>query len=444
MRLLPGTLLARTVLVIGALLVVSLAAWLTLFTLAEREPRAHQTATRVTSLINLTRAALLAAQPERRQALLAELSQREGIRIVPLDPEELTLPPPERPFLRLVWRELQAQLGEDTLLVGDEFDDEALWVSFSLGPDDYWLVLPRVPHREGVPWQWIGWGALTLLLAFAGGWAVVARINRPLKDAAAVAAHVGRGRFDTRLDEQGPAEIAALARAFNHMSANLSAMEADRKLMLAGLSHDLRTPLTRLRLAVEMQVGDAAEREAMIQDMDDIDALARQFLEFARPEPSAAATELDVDALCRETIDGFAQRGLPVALHGTAGKAWLPADGLRRALINLLENAHRYGRPPVSIELAREPDTLLVTVTDCGTGLDETALDAAKRPFYRGDAARTGAQGTGLGLAIVERFARQCGGSLTLSNRTDQGLAARLSLPVRPAPGNPAPPLPRP
>lgn len=437
-----SSLRARTILLIGILLVVSLAAWLTLFALAEREPRARQIATRVVAVVNLTRAALLAAQPERRQALLQELSQREGIRVVPMDPEELTLPPPERPMLRLIWRDLQKQLGEDTLLIGDAVDDEALWVSFRLGPDDYWLVLPHTRLTRSLPWQWIGWGALTLLLAFAGGWAVVARINRPLKEAATVASLVGRGEFDARLDEQGPAEIAALAHAFNRMSASLAESETDRNLMLAGVSHDLRTPLSRLRLAVEMQVADPDERAAMVQDMDDMDALTRQFMEFARAPSDASPARLDVDALCRELAESFTQRGQPVSVHGAAGESVLPADGLRRAIGNLLENAHRYGAPPVEIHLARESDRIVITVNDQGPGLSEDELEVAKRPFYRGNAARTGAQGTGLGLAIVERFARRAGGRLDLSNR-NPGLTACLSLPLA-APACPAPPLPQP
>lgn len=444
MRLLPATLLARTILVMGLLLVASLAVWLTLFNLAEREPRARQIATRVAAVVNLTRAALLAAQPERRQALLQELSQREGIRVFPMEPEELTLPPPDRPLLNLIWRELQTQLGESTLLQSDELDEEALWVSFSLGPDDYWLVLPRTTLRRGPPWPWIGWGALTLLLAFAGGWIVVARINRPLKHAATIASHVGQGQFDARLDENGPTEIVELARAFNHMSANLADMESNRNLMLAGLSHDVRTPLTRLRLAVEMQVADANERAAMIQDMDDMDALTRQFMEFARPGPDKAPVLLNVDTLCHEAVEYFAHRDLAVDIHGSAGEAVLPADSLRRAIRNLLENAQRYGAPPVEIELAREANQIMITVNDRGTGLSDAEIETAKRPFYRGNAARTGAQGTGLGLAIVERLARQLGGSLTLRNRRKGGLAARLSLPVPPAQADSAPPLPPP
>ena len=428
----PNSLLARTVVLIGILLMASLAAWLALFTLAEQEPRARQIATRAAAVVNLTRAALLAAQPERRQALLQELSRREGIRIVPMTPEELFLPPPERGLQQRIWRELQAQLGEGTLLITDPADDEALWISFTLGPDDYWLVLPRAPHRDGLPWQWIGWGLLTLLLAFAGGWAVVKRINRPLRDAAAVAARVGHGDFAARLDEQGPSEIAALARAFNRMSTDLGEQEADRALLLAGLSHDLRTPLARLRLAVEMQVADAAEREAMIRDMDDMDSLSRQFTELAHSD-GESAQPVDLDALCRELADDYAARGLQVAVEGALGTATVPALGLTRSLTNLLENAHRHGSPPVTLALERTADALRFCVIDHGAGIAETELESARRPFWRGNAARTGAQGSGLGLAIVERYARQTGGRLDLSNR-NPGLAACLSLPPQTPP----------
>jgi two-component system osmolarity sensor histidine kinase EnvZ len=197
--------------------------------------------------------------------------------------------------------------------------------------------------------------------------------------------------------------------------------------LLAGLSHDLRTPLARLRLAVEMQVEDAREREAMIRDMDDMDTLSRQFAEFARTD-AEATRPVDLDALCRELAAGFAARGLPVEVRGALGTAAVPALGLARSLSNLLENAHRYGQPPVELELARSADAIRFSVIDHGAGLDDAELESAKRPFWRGNAARTGAQGSGLGLAIVERYARQAGGRLVLSTR-NPGLAACLSLP---------------
>lgn len=431
MSLAPRTLLARTVLLIGLLLVLSLAAWLTLFGLYEREPRAKQIATRVAAVVNLTKAALLAAQPEKRRALLEDLSQKEGIRVYPMEPEEAALPLPETPMLRIVAREIQKQLGSDTLIVGDEADDEALWISFSLGPDDYWLVLPHARIQHGLPWQWMGWVLLTLLLAFAGGWLVIRRINRPLKQAAQAAARVGSGRFEEKLDERGPVEIAQLARAFNLMGSSLAETEHNRALMLAGISHDLRTPISRLRLAVEMSVPDRNEQAAMIQDLDDMETLTRQFLDFARIDAQEAVVATDLDALTRDIVREYGQRGQRIERNGTAGNAAVRPHALRRALLNLLENALRHGAQPVGLELSRTGNSIRLMVTDCGAGLPEAELEAVKRPFYRGEAARTDAKGAGLGLALVARIAELHGGSLELGNRPQGGLAAEISLPLQ-------------
>lgn len=431
MSLAPKTLLARTVLLIGLLLILSLAAWLTLFGLYEREPRAKQIATRVAAVVNLTKAALLAAQPEKRRALLEDLSQKEGIRVYPMEPEEAALPLPETPMLRMVAREIQKQLGSDTLIVGDEADDEALWISFSLGPDDYWLVLPHSRIQRGLPWQWMGWVLLTLLLAFAGGWLVIRRINRPLKQAAQAAARVGSGRFEEKLDERGPVEIAQLARAFNLMGSSLAETEHNRALMLAGISHDLRTPISRLRLAVEMSVPDKNEQAAMIQDLDDMETLTRQFLDFARTNAQEAVVATDLDALARDIVREYGQRGQRIERDGTAGNAAVRPHALRRALLNLLENALRHGAQPVGLELSRTGNGIRLTVTDCGAGLPEAELEAVKRPFYRGEAARTDAKGAGLGLALVARIAELHGGSLELGNRPQGGLAAEISLPLQ-------------
>jgi two-component system, OmpR family, osmolarity sensor histidine kinase EnvZ len=434
-RIVPDTLLARTVVLIGLLLVASLAAWLALFTQYERGPRARQTAVRAVAMVNLTRAALLAAQPQRRQALLAELSRSEGIRIFPMAPEEAILPAPDTPFLRLVHAEIQRQLGPDTLLAGDEAGmangDAALWVSFSLGPDDYWLVMPRTEARSGLPWQWLGWGVLTLLLSFGGGWFVVARINRPLRQTAQAAARIGQGQFDGRLPESGPAEIAALGKAFNRMGGDLAEMEQNRALMLAGIAHDLRTPLSRLRLAIEMSVPDESERAHMVRDLDDLDLLTRQFLDFARQDGQEDREAISLDDLAASLVTEYQQRGVAIQLQGQAGTAPAHAAALRRALTNLIENALRYGAQPVMVQLARGRDAVTLGVTDSGPGLAPEHLDKAKQPFFRGNAARTGAKGSGLGLAIVERIAAMHGGSLELSNRPGSGLTAEIRLPLQ-------------
>ncbi len=425
-----NSLLARTVVLIGMLLGLSLIAWLGLFALYEREPRAEQQAARVAAIVNLTRAALLAAQPDRRQALLQDLSHKQGIRIIPMAPEDALLPAPGSPYLRLVQNEIRLRLGSDTLMTADEADDEALWVSFSIGPDDYWLVLPRSAAHVGLPWQWLGWGTLTLLLSFAGGWIVVARINRPLKHAAQAALHIGQGHFDERLDESGADEIATLGISFNRMARALATLEHNRALMLAGISHDLRTPLARLQLAVEMAVADETERSLMIQDIDAISAMTRQFMDFVRPDDAAASIDIDLDALIATLVAEYRNRGIEIGVQGQAGCARLNGIALQRALTNLIENALRYGSPPFSLILARAPGKVSFSVMDCGPGLAPGQLEQVKQPFYRVDAARTGATGVGLGLAIVERIATRGGGELRLENRPGGGLAAMLILAV--------------
>lgn len=430
-RLRPDTLLSRTVLLIGLLLILSLASWLALFALYEREPRAKQIATRIVAIVNLTQAALLAAQPEKRRALLEELSQKEGVRIYPMEPEEAALPLPETPMLRMIAHEIQARLGADTLIVGDEVDEEALWVSFSLGPDDYWLVLPHTRIKRGLSWQWMGWAMLTLLLAFAGGWAVVRRINRPLRQAAQAASRIGFGHFDEKLDESGPGEIAAMAKAFNVMGSNLAETERNRALMLAGISHDLRTPLSRLRLSVEMSVPNQAEQAAMIRDLDDMEMLTRQFMDFARADSQEQLTATDLDALAMQLVDEYVRRGHHIVLSGSVGSAVVRPHALKRTLANLLENALHYGKEPLGLLLSRSDRFIRLTVTDCGNGLPEAELEVVKRPFYRGEAARTGAKGSGLGLALVSRIAELHGGSFKLYNRPEGGLAAEINLPAQ-------------
>ena len=140
----PQSLLARTVWIIALLLIFSQIAWLVLFGLYEREPRARQIAHRAAAIVNLTRAALLAAHPDKRRDLLLELSQREGVHVLPLVPEESDIPPPPNAMARLVASEIQRELGPDTLISFSDDNEEDLWVSFAIDADEYWVILPRL------------------------------------------------------------------------------------------------------------------------------------------------------------------------------------------------------------------------------------------------------------------------------------------------------------
>ncbi|HEX6006748.1 MAG TPA: two-component sensor histidine kinase, partial [Burkholderiales bacterium] len=175
-RLLPRTLLTRSVLMITLILVVAHLAWLQIFRVTEREPRARQVAQQIVSVVNLTRAALVTSQPDKRFSLLAELSRSEGIQVYVSEPDEIVPPLPDRPFLRIVATELREELGPDTRLAVSRSGVRGVWVSFKIDEDEYWVMLPRTRIERNEPLRYIGWGLFVLLVALAGAYFMVARI----------------------------------------------------------------------------------------------------------------------------------------------------------------------------------------------------------------------------------------------------------------------------
>ncbi len=179
---------------------------------------------------------------------------------------------------------VQEILGEQTRFAYARDRIEGFWVSFTIDDDDYWVMLPRDRFEPEFGLQWLG-GALALLgLALAGAWLIASTLSRPLGAIAAAAGEVGRGRAPAPLVETGPREIRTVSRAFNRMAGDLAAMERERAMVLAGISHDLRTPLSRLRLALEMSGADRTAAEGMGMDMEEIDKVIAQFLAFAKGE----------------------------------------------------------------------------------------------------------------------------------------------------------------
>jgi two-component system osmolarity sensor histidine kinase EnvZ len=205
-------------------------------------------------------------------------------------------------------------------------------------------------------------------------------------------------------------------------------MERERATVLAGISHDLRTPLSRLRLALEMSGADQAEAEGMRADMEDIDKVISQFLAFARGEDELLV-EGDLNVLISQLVDNYRKRETLVSFHpGRIPPLRFAPLAIHRALSNLVDNALRYAGGPVEIATRREGARVLVEVLDRGPGVPAGEAERLKRPFTRLDAARSGPGGAGLGLAIVDRIARAHGGRLELSPREGGGLCARLEL----------------
>ncbi|MDP2134825.1 MAG: ATP-binding protein, partial [Sulfuritalea sp.] len=249
---------------------------------------------------------------------------------------------------------------------------------------------------------------------------------------------VGAGETPARLDESGPTELATVAHAFNQMSADLAQIDQDRALILAGVSHDLRTPLTRLRMGIEMSA-DEGLREGMTADIEEMDKTIGQFLDFARSEGGEAAQEVDLAALLLEIATQYRRRGFPVDFAAAAavppaptpvGSVRVRPQALRRAVSNLIDNALRYAGSDAPVELALDPAAgeFCIEVRDTGPGIPAADVERMKRPFARLEAARSNTTGAGLGLAIVDRIARFHNGRLDLLPRPGGGLIARLTL----------------
>ena len=432
-RLYPRSLLWRTVLLLALLMVAGQLAWLQLFRVYEREPRALQAAQQIASVINLTRSALITADPAKRIDLLRDLAQQEGVQVYIAEPNEPVEPLPDPALAQLITAELQRRLGADTRLMGTRDGMRGVWVSFRIDDEEFWVKLPRERLERAEQLRWIGWGVLVLALSVIGAFVIVARINRPLRALTRAAEMIGRGQTPSPVTESGPSEIRTLARAFNQMAADLRRIDEDRALLLAGVSHDLRTPLARIRLGVEMlapQV-DAKLREGIVQDIEDIDAVINQFLDFARvTNEKSAASDLDLNELVNSVLERYQLQGKPVSAQlGSVPRLQLKALAIQRLLTNLVDNALRHGSAEAQIVTGQSGGRAFVEVLDRGPGIPVAEAERMLQPFTRLDAAR-GGPGTGLGLAIVDRIARLHGGTAALTPREGGGLRARVEFPV--------------
>jgi len=444
-RLWPRSLAGRTALVLLLALTLAQGAGLTIHALdrvdLQRFALAREIGARAFGLWRL----VLTSPPDRRAALVAEAELPQAM-AASLDDEpfvEPGMPPPPLPAMRLFRLDGIAQGGPPRFRprevrvagLGGPF---AFAISLRL-PEGPWLNL-RVRLPPPRPWH-----SETFLLAFlvmtaaAAGltlWAV-RRLTRPVRDLADAAERLGRDVNAPPLPEQGPSEVATAARAFNTMAGRIRRFVGDRTQMLAAIGHDLRTPITRLRLRAEFMEDDE-QRRRMLADLDEMEAMITATLAFARDESAAEpAVPLDLAALCRTVLDEAADARPEAAERlSYAGPDRLVAEGrpvaLKRAVANLVSNALSYGGA-ARLRLS-PPDGqghgVRLSVEDDGPGIPPAELEAVFQPFRRLEGSRnreTG--GVGLGLPIARNILRAHGGDVVLRNRTDGGLLAEATLP---------------
>ncbi|MCE0493896.1 two-component system sensor histidine kinase EnvZ [Vibrio salinus] len=331
--------------------------------------------------------------------------------------------------------EMTAQLGSPTIVrMGVEDKSYVLWMKIKKLPN----VLLRIPLTELQEGDFAPLFRNSLIMAIIiilGGWVFVRLQNRPLKKLEYAAKAVGRGEIPPPLEEIGPSEIRSVTNAFNQMSKGIQAVEEDRALLMAGISHDLRTPLTRIRLATEMMSPeDSYLAEGIISDTEECNQIIGQFMDYLKPVSTDSFCSVDFNELVSEVAS--AEGGYELQIETDFAEPLKPVSGqpvaMKRAITNLVINAIRYGNGWVKVSTGMTADSSLVwvSVEDNGPGIPPEQVVKVFEPFTRGDTAR-GSEGTGLGLAIVKRIVRQHNGSVLLDNRTEGGLKVQLSFPVR-------------
>ena len=443
-RLWPRSLAGRTALVLLLALTLAQGAGLLIHALDRVDLQRFALAREISARAFGLWRTVLVAPPERRAAALAEAELPPGLS-ASLDDEpfvEPGMPPPPLPAMRLFRLDQIASAGPPRFRarearvagLGGPFE---FAISLRL-PEGPWLNM-RVRLPRPRPWH-----SETFLLAFlvmtatAAGltlWAV-RRLTRPVRDLAEAAERLGRDVNAPPLPEEGPSEVATAARAFNTMAGRIRRFVGDRTQMLAAIGHDLRTPITRLRLRAEF-MEDEEQRRRMLADLDEMEAMIAATLAFARDEAAAEpAVPLDLAALCRTVLDEAADARPDAAERVSyAGPERLVARGrpvaLKRAVANLVNNALSYGgeaRLRLSPPDGQGP--LRLTVEDDGQGIPPAELEAVFQPFRRLEASRnreTG--GVGLGLPIARNILRAHGGDVVLRNRAGGGLLAEATLP---------------
>jgi two-component system, OmpR family, osmolarity sensor histidine kinase EnvZ len=420
------SLFARTALTLVLAFVVFQAAALWVVYRAVIVPVAERSADDLAGLIVLSAQTWVELPPATRPAFERELASRHGLRLTTID-VGATGDAPNFSFRQQIEAALSRRIGDDIVLDGVP-GSKAAWLWLPIGEHD--LHVGFFPQRYAVklPLAAIAVVVLGTLLSLITALFLVRRLTVPLARAAAAAGKVGAGETPEPLPETGPSELAELARRFNRMAQEVRELLDNRTTLLAGISHDLRTPMTRMQLNLEL-LRDKPSPDRIDKALDDLaemNTLIKGYLELARTTRVEARSRFDIAAVLGELAE---QAGVV-----WRGAAPCPIDAgplaLRQIVTNLIENAQRYGGDQ-AVELLLEcaENRVRIVVRDHGPGIPEAQIDKVFRPFYRLEASRsTMTGGTGLGLAIVRQLAQSQGWKVELRNRPEGGLDAVLEI----------------
>ena len=416
-RLWPDTLFTRMFLIIAGLLLLSQLAVYWFFNIYQANPQAERLAQNWAQILTLSETLTPAQRQETESVLL-----HQGLRIVPAgamrghNPRLPVLANALQLLHRMGWP--QAQLHVDG-------QRRMLWLQAR--PDATLALAMPMPHPPGLPLPWFKLAAI-LLLSWLGAYLAVRQVTRPLTRLMQGVARLRGGDTPADLPEAGPADLRRLAERFNQTLRDLHRLWKEREMVLVGVSHDLRTPLTRMRLSAEFLPAEEEARSEIIANIQEMDKVIHQFLDYARSGEREALVATDLGLWLKAFI-----------LRQPTGVVWHPPAvalpkipiqevGLARALQNLVDNAQSHGGAPIEVSAEPAADGVLIRVRDHGPGIAEAELEAVRAPFAQ--AGKGG--GVGLGLAIVERIVAYHHGRFVLVNAPGGGLEARIVLPPAP------------
>lgn len=432
MNLLPRTLFGRNLLLmVGLILLAQIVSALVFMSQVQR-PRVERFADYAQLHIETLRQALQRLPEADRPGYLAAINNQPNTRLLAEpDQPDLSPSPPSR-LARQFERRLRQHLGADYELAWQRGPVPWLWLSTRIEGQRYWIGLSVDGMLAGgtglLPAVLVG----ATLLALLGAYLIQRRINAPLVALANAARELGQGRQPKTVPDDGAQEIAEVAARFNQMAASMAAAEQERAIMLAGISHDLRTPLTKLRLGLEL-LGPVREPElvdSMVASIDATNHIIDQFIDFARASSGEAFQVANLNTLVEEAVLSVT---LPDGVLHTSLAALPPLrcqpTSIVRLITNLLQNAGKYGKAPIHLSTSLETGQIVLRVTDAGPGITPTELEHLQQPFTRADAARAQQSGAGLGLAIVRRIAEQHGAGLEFQQGPEMGFEVRVTFP---------------
>jgi two-component system, OmpR family, osmolarity sensor histidine kinase EnvZ len=422
-----SSLFVRTALALGgAFLLLQSAALLIAWKLV-MQPMAERSANDLAALVVLAAQTWVELPPVTRPDFEQELAARHHLRI---RSGGLETKGSAEPFYlrRSIENALGSRLGESITLQSTDTLGWA-WAEIHLAGHTLHIGFPTSRYGVQLPlaaiWILLSGALLTLATALF----MVGRASRQLRAMSSAAGVVGQGKIPERLQEKGPSEIRDLAAAFNLMSDQVQELLVSRTTLLAGISHDLRTPIARLRIALEMLADKPAPKllERMAYDLEEMNDIISTMLEFSRSLKAEQVVDVDAKTLLRDlarSVDGKVE----VRATGDCPCRAAPL-ALKRIVSNLLHNALRYGGGAIELECSKEGENMVIRVLDSGPGIPEPELEAVFRPFYRLESSRSKETGgSGLGLAIAKQLADAHGWHLKLANRPAGGLEAVLTL----------------